>query len=99
MVSVLTDGLVRRATVGGVKRNSYDPEVAAMLIVVEAQSRLSRQILDHFAADGVCGTSLAELRVQLDRLQATLSQAQHQLLPTESSSSGLSEIDLPGFGC
>jgi hypothetical protein len=63
----------------------YDPEIAALLTVVEAQLAVSRQILDYLATRGTAATTLAGSHAQLDQLQATLGDAQRRLLPAEPS--------------
>lgn len=72
-------------TVRGVQADRYDPEVAALLIVVGAQLQVSRQILDYLARRGVPTAELAPSCAQLDRLNAALREANSRLLPSEAS--------------
>lgn len=59
----------------------YDPEVAALLIVVAEQLETSRAMLEFLAGRGVSGTEPAGSHAALDQLQAAVADAQCRLLP------------------
>jgi hypothetical protein len=61
----------------------YNPEIAALLTIVEAQVRVSRSILDYLEHRGVPGTELAGPHAQLDQLHAAIAEANVRLLPPE----------------
>ncbi|RZU46604.1 hypothetical protein EV385_6679 [Krasilnikovia cinnamomea] len=63
-----------------VQPDRYDPEVAALLIVAEAQLALLREQLAYAAVRGAPGLEVAGTQAALDQLQATLAEASRLLL-------------------
>jgi hypothetical protein len=68
-----------RDLVGG----PYDPDVAALLVLVEAQLQISRAILTSLQRRGVPDIELAGPHAGLDQLQAGIAEARNRLLPDE----------------